>query len=75
VRAWLSNEDLADVKKLADATGLKAVEIHNRILHAGVRAIVEGGYKLTLPLEFVLAEPCVPANRLELNEAKPKRGK
>ena len=34
VRAWLSNTDLEAVRNLSDRTGLKAVEIHNRILAA-----------------------------------------
>ena len=76
VRAWLEPADIQAMKILSDRTGLKAVELQSRILSAGIRAVVENGNRITLPLEFEIVkegQPTPPARSISLNETPPKK--
>lgn len=69
----------AEVKAIADETGLSQIEVIRQMVGAGAKAIKENGYKLPLPLHFKVTEkkssyPAPPAtprrSSVELNEPK-----
>jgi hypothetical protein len=73
VRLWLGNEELEDVAKTAERTGLKKVEVMNRMMAAAIKAVRENGYRLSLPLEFQIVEEEPSVERIELNERHGKK--
>lgn len=52
VRVWLSNDDLERFKNLSEKTDLAQTEIMTKMLHAGMQAVVDDGFRLNLPVEF-----------------------
>jgi hypothetical protein len=76
VKVWIGSEDIERLQKLAEVTGLSQVELMSRIVHSGVTAIAEAGFRLSLPLNFEMkeAEPIrypKPSNRaIPLNDEK-----
>lgn len=56
VTLWLNNEDIEHLKRLSEATQIKQTDLMSRILHAGLKTIVENNYRLILPLSFRFSE-------------------
>jgi len=57
----MDNGDIESLKKLSEETKLSQVELMTRILHSGINAIVDNGYRLHLPLKFALSETALAA--------------
>ena len=56
VRLWISNEDLEHLKALSEVTEVTQTELMTKILHSGIKAIVENNYRLMLPLTFKMVD-------------------
>ncbi len=57
VRLYVFEEDEPALDKLSAATGLNTTTIMTLLVSAGVKAAVEAGYRLPLPLKLTVVEP------------------
>ena len=53
----LEEETEAEIRKIAEITGLPQIEIIRQAVRAGVRAIRENNNELPLPLRFAVVAP------------------
>lgn len=56
LRLYLNDADLKALRDLTEALEIPQTEVMSRIMAAGIRALVEGGYRMPLPLKFSLAD-------------------
>jgi len=57
VWAYVNEDDGGALDKLSEVTGLEIVTILGVLVSAGVKAAVEAGYRLPLPLKLTVVEP------------------
>jgi len=56
VRLYILEDDEPALDKLSEATGLDVTTIMTFLVSAGIKASVEAGYRLPLPLKFQILE-------------------
>jgi hypothetical protein len=73
LRVWITNEDLAILKRFAEETESQQTEILTRIVHAGLQGIKNEKH-LILPLKFTLLKNDTHSD-LHANEKKISRSR
>jgi hypothetical protein len=67
IHLWIQDEQRAQLDKLSERLELPKSEIAGRIMAAGIRALVDAGNRMPLPLRFGILnevpEPESPPNR------------
>lgn len=70
VRLYILEDDEAPLEKLAGVIGLTQTAILTILISAGIKACVESGNRLPLPLKFQIVEGALEASP---SSAKPRR--
>jgi len=72
VRLYVLEDDEAPLEKLSEITGLTQTMVLTVMVSAAIRACVEAGNRLPLPLQFRIIEP-LPSRTAQLNEGSRRR--
>ena len=56
LRLYLRDDELTQLGELTEALEIPQTEVMSRIMTAGIRALVENGKRMPLPLKFYIVE-------------------
>jgi hypothetical protein len=56
LRLYLSNDDLKALGELTESLEISQTEVLSRLVASGIRACVEAGNRMPLPLKFKIAD-------------------
>jgi hypothetical protein len=75
VRVYLNPQDLDLLAKLAEATGMRDTAALSMICKAGLRAVSETDFRMSLPLRFIVhtGHDYPPSRISTLNDAPPPK--